>query len=160
MDRSIRPILQVFRRVMTREGLINVARVGFGAIGLALVLLLFRNWRQSPFERHFDFPLPSSAHLLHYHKRTSGFSDTSYAFVFDVNDRALCDLIVKEWKLIEAAIPVSFVSLDPPPWWPIEADGITPMKERYGWEDEQAEEYKSVWYDVGENRLYVEFGNW
>lgn len=107
---------------------------------------------------HFSFPLPSGSKLRHYLMRQSG-PDTNYSFVFEGAHRELCDLIVKEWGLSRKRKQESFLSLNPPNWWPTN-DEWKAMDEIYAWEDETKQLYRSVWLDTNRGFVYIEYGDY
>ena len=137
---------------------------------VAALLFIAVNWPYELFprraeisglSRHFSEPLPKSAKLEKGFRRLSGFSDACYAFRFSTTDDALRDQLVEAWSLERVASPredlPSFVSLDPPRWFPKD---IEMLDERYRREDREAERYWCVWIDRQNNGLYAEHGRW
>jgi hypothetical protein len=126
-------------------------------VGAALVAF----W-PDPSERHFSFPLPATAKLLHYERSTAGF-EVKYAFVFEVSDDKLLTQFVKEWSLAPAGTsavePISFVALRPPLWW-LSQQQLQSLPERYGWVDQPNQRYRSVWIDRVAGKLFAEYGQW
>ena len=51
--------------------------------------------------------------------------------------------------------PISFVSLQPPEWWP-----NLERLEVWSWEDRDNERYRTMWVDRERKRLIVEWGGW
>lgn len=115
---------------------------------------------ESPYDRHFDQPLPKGVRFLHYKECRSGWSDWSYAFVFADEKQLLKDQLIEVWNLkrvrgATSAGALDSLSLD---WWPTRDDRS--RMESYGWEDDETEEYKSVWFDKESGLLYAEYGHW
>jgi hypothetical protein len=52
----------------------------------------------------------------------------------------------------------SFVSLDPPTWWPVER--LQSLPERYENDDMANERYWTIWIDREQGWLYAEYGDW
>jgi len=124
---------------------------------------VWRLWPSSGLTRQFKNPLPESAQLDHHYFRRAGFSDISYAFRFTFEDDTLRDQLIEDWGLEKVTAPdyyklTSFVSLDPPSWWP--KDHIQALDERYEFDDEETERYWCVWIDRKNKWLYAEHGRW
>ena len=141
----------------TIDGIEAIRMISAVLLATSFVFLLGCS-RNSPYDRHFDRPLPQGSRLLHYKARHSG-PDASYAFVFAVSDDALRDRLIIDWRLTIAYKPISFVALDAPSWWPTDGERDK-MEEQYQWLDEEDEEFKSVWIDTKTNLLYAEYGSW
>jgi hypothetical protein len=127
-------------------------------IGLAAFLL----WPRSRLTRQFSGAMPTSARLDYTFHRHAGLSDNNYAFRFTVTDDALRDKLIADWKLIPFVDVMqestSFISLKPPPWWPVAR--LETLPERYVRDDDANERYWNVWVDRENGWLYAEHGNW
>jgi hypothetical protein len=92
--------------------------------------------------------------------------DRNYIRVFEAENDLLKQKLIRKWDLKRMSAtrggghPKSFAAIgnDKPDWWP--SSDVLNSLEGYGWEDKSEEHYRSLWYDPGTQRLYVERGYW
>ncbi len=112
------------------------------------------------FEAHFKGKVPASAKLLHAGEQYAGV-DSSYGFVFSVEDDALLTELVAQWNLSRNDTPADsgFFHFANHAWWPTQAEFKT-LVPNFSRENTKLEEYWMVWPDNQTGRLYVEHGRW
>jgi len=124
------------------------------------ILLAANGCNRDTYSHHFDRPLPNGSKLLNYEERRAGWNDMTYGFEFSVPDEVLKNQLIIDWGLREDGHPGGEVDLDKwsLSWWPV--PGERSKMEAYSWEDRQLGEYKCLWSDKENERLYIQYGNW
>jgi hypothetical protein len=130
------------------------------------VIALCPDPHKKHYEKHFVNDIPPGTRLIHYRRMPSGvpgLEDVSYAFVFEVPDNQLLTQLIKEWSLSPAKDDyhdtTSFVAIRPPSWW-LNQQALRKLSVQYEWIDRANEQYRSVWVDTANHRLYAELGRW
>jgi hypothetical protein len=131
---------------------------------LLLSLLLLAGCKQTDRKLNFEAQLkgkvPTSAKLLHAGAQYAGI-DSSYGFVFNVEDDALLTELIARWKLNRKDSPSDsgFFRFAKHTWWPTDAE-FSVLVPNFSHEYSELEEYWIVWPDNESGKLYVEHGQW
>ena len=116
--------------------------------------------RKLDFEAHIEGKVPTSAKLLHAGAQYAGI-DSSYGFVFNVENDALLTELIAEWNLNrnDSASSSGFFRFAKHTWWPTDAE-FRSLVPNFSRENSELEEYWIVWPDNESGKLYVEYGRW